>query len=142
MADIADMVHRSRATAQDVAAVAAAMQSVSQTLCEEIPNIVRIAVKADLREFPRYEVSLAARLEAGEGAVEVTVYDISQGGARISAMEKIAIGDQVTLTFSGMNAIAGQIVRNGDNYLGICFRPARLRPEELRDLVTKRSQAA
>jgi hypothetical protein len=33
-------------------------------------------------------------------------------------------------------------VRHGDNYLGVCFSPARLRPEELRDLVTKRSQAA
>ena len=142
MADIADMVHRSRATAQDVAAVAAAMQSVSQTLCEEIPDIVRKAVKADLREFPRYEVSLAARLEVGDRAVDVTVHDISQGGARICAVQKLGIGDQVALTFSGMNAIAGQIVRHGDNYLGVCFNPARLRPEELRDLVTKRSQAA
>ena len=142
MADIADMVHRSRTTAQDVAAVAAAMQSVSQTLCEEIPDIVRKAVKADLREFPRYEVSLTARLEVGDRAVDVAVHDISQGGARIGAVQKLAIGDQVALTFSGMNAIAGQIVRYGDNYLGVCFNPARLRPEELRDLVTKRSHAA
>ena len=142
MADIADMVHRSRATAQDVAAVAAAMQSVSQTLCEEIPDIVRKAIKADLREFPRYEVSLPARLEVGDRTVDVTVHDISQGGARIGAAQKLGIGDQVALTFSGMNSIAGQIVRHGDNYLGVCFNPARLRPEELRDLVTKRSQAA
>ena len=83
MADIADMVQRSRATAQDVAAVAAAMQSASQTLCEEIPDIVRKAVKADLREFPRYEVNLTARLDAGDRAVDVAVHDISQGGARI-----------------------------------------------------------
>jgi methyl-accepting chemotaxis protein len=142
MADIADMVSRSRTTAQNVAAVAAAMQSVSQTLCEEIPDIVRKAIKADLREFPRYEVSLAARLDAGDRAVDVTVHDISQGGARIGATLKIGVGDQVTLTFSGMNAIAGQIVRSDDNYLGVCFNPAQLRPEELRDLVTKRSQAA
>ena len=142
MADIADMVHRSRATAQDVAAVAAAMQSASQTLCEEIPDIVRKAVKADLREFPRYDVSLDARLEVGDRAIDVTVFDISQGGARICAVQKLGIGEQVALTFSGMNAITGQIVRHGDNYLGVCFNPARLRPEELRDLVTKRSQAA
>jgi hypothetical protein len=135
-------VHRSRATAQDVSAVAAAMQSVSQTLCEEIPDIVRKAVKADLREYPRYEVSLAARLDAGDRAIDVTVYDISQGGARISAAHKLGIGDQVSLTFSGINAIMGQIVRHDDNYVGVCFNPARLRSEELRDLVTKRSQAA
>ena len=142
MTDIADMVHRSRATAQDVAAVAVAMQSVSQTWCAEIPDIVRKAVKTDLREFPRYEVSLAARLDVGDRTVDVTVHDISQGGARIYAVQKVTTGDQVTLTFSGMNAISGQIVRHSDNEPGVCFSPARLRPEELRDLVTKRSQAA
>src|SRR6185437_15821166 len=103
MTDIADMVHRSRATAQDVAAMAAAMQSASQTLCEEIPDIVRKAIKADLREFPRYEVSLAARLEVGDWAVDVTVHDISQGGARIGAVQKLAVGDQVALTFADMH---------------------------------------
>ena len=63
MAGIADMVQHSRTTAQEVSAVAAAMQSTSQILCREIPDIVRKAVKADLREFPRYDVNLTARLE-------------------------------------------------------------------------------
>ena len=63
MAGIADMVHRSRASAQDVSAVAETMQSTSQILRREIPDIVRKAVNADLREFPRYDVKLTARLE-------------------------------------------------------------------------------
>src|ERR1035441_9862984 len=71
MAGIADMVQRSRATAQGVSAVAEAMQSTSQILCREIPDIVRKAVNADLREFPRYEVKLTARLERDDQVVEV-----------------------------------------------------------------------
>jgi len=41
------------------------MQSTSRALCQNIPEIVRKAIKADLREFPRYEVILSARLEFG-----------------------------------------------------------------------------
>ena len=142
MADIADMLHRSRATAENVAAVAAAMQSASHALCQEIPDIVRSAVTADLREFPRYEVNLAARLQFDDQAIDVLVHDISQGGARIGAVPKLGIGDQIALAFPGMNSIAGQVVRDAGEYIGVCFAPARLRPEELRDLVTKPAQAA
>jgi methyl-accepting chemotaxis protein len=48
MVGIADMVERSRATAQDVSAVAAQMHATSHTLCHEIPDIVRKAVMAEL----------------------------------------------------------------------------------------------
>ncbi len=141
MTGIADMVHHSRATAQEVSTVAAAMQSTSQTLCREIPGIVRKAVKADLREFPRYDVNMSARLEYGGGTVEVVVHDVSQGGARIDAVARLGVSDQITLTFPGMNAITGEIVRGGSQF-GVCFAPARLRPEELRDLVTAPERAA
>ena len=142
MAGIADMVERSRATAQDVSIVAADMQTTSQTLCREIPDIVRKAVKADLREFPRYAVSLLARLEHAGKTVEVAVHDVSEGGACIAAAGNLAIGDQVNLTFPGMKAISGSLTRNdGDNF-GVCFTPSRLRLEELRDLVTAPERAA
>jgi methyl-accepting chemotaxis protein len=141
MTGIADMVQHSRATAQEVSAVAAAMQSTSQTLCHEIPDIVRKAVKADLREFPRYDVNLSARLEFSGHVVEVAVHDVSQGGVRIDAVDRLGVGDQIALTFPGMKAIAGKIVRGGDQF-GVSFKPARLRPEELRNLVTAPEQAA
>ena len=112
MSGIAEMVHRSRATAAGRRRRSpAAMQETSQELCREIPEIVRKAVKADLREFPRYDVSLTARLDHGGRAVEVAVYDVSVGGARIGAVDGLAVGDQVALTFPGMKAIAGEIVR-------------------------------
>jgi len=142
MVAIADMVERSRATALDVSAVASDMQTTSHTLCREIPDIVRKAVKADLREFPRYEVNLTARLEYDGVVADVLVQDISAGGARIVVADNCSIGDHVTLTSVGMKAIAGTIVRNGGDNLGVCFAPSRLRAEELRDLVTARGQAA
>jgi hypothetical protein len=142
MAGIAAMVERSRATAQDVSAVASQMQATSLTLCGEIPDIVRKAVKADLREFPRYEVSLIARLEHNGEVADVAVRDISEGGARIEHARTLAVGAEVTLTFPGMKAIAGKIVRDGGDNCGVCFTPSRLRVEELRDLVTAQERAA
>ena len=142
MAGIADMVQRSQATAQGVSAIAESMQAASQLLCREIPGLVRKAVKADLREFPRYETKLSARLEHDEQAIEVTVHDISEGGARVDDVADLAVGDTVALTFAGMRPIAAEILRRSDDGLGLCFTPARLRLEELRDLVTAQERAA
>ncbi len=142
MADIAGMVERSRATAQDVSAVAAAMQETSQLLCRDIPEIVRKAVTADLREFPRYEVQFTARMDQNGATAAVTVYDISEGGARIGGPGHLCAGDVIGLTLPGIKAIAGTIMRNNDGMLGVCFMPSRLRPEELRDLVTAEPRAA
>jgi methyl-accepting chemotaxis protein len=141
MAGIADMVERSRATAQDVSAVATEMQATSHMLCREIPDIVRKAVKADLREYPRYEVHLAARLEHGGEITDVAVRDISEGGVRIDVVDKLAVGDQIALTFPGMKAIIGEIVRDDGDSFGVSFSPSR-RVEELRDLVTAPERAA
>ncbi|HEX5212324.1 MAG TPA: methyl-accepting chemotaxis protein [Pseudolabrys sp.] len=142
MAGIADMVHRSRSAAQDVSAVAETMQATSQSLCREIPDIVSRAVNAELREFPRYEVALTARLERNEQNDAVDVLDVSEGGARIAVLDGLAIGDQVALTFAGMKAIAAEVVRATGDGFGLCFKPARLRLEELRDLVTSHERAA
>lgn len=142
MAGIADMVHRSRVTAKDVSTVAETMQTTSQILCHEIPDIVRKAVHADLREFPRYEVNLHARLEWGDHARAVNVLDISEGGARLDAVDSLAVGDRVALTFTGMKAIDAAVVRETGDGFGLCFAPARLRIDELRDLVTSGARAA
>lgn len=103
---------------------------------------MRKAVNADLREFPRYEVKLTARLEHGDDVVEATVLDIIEGGVRIDVVETLTVGDQVALTFRGMKAITAEVMRNTDDGFGICFKPARLRLEELRELVTSQERAA
>ncbi len=140
MAGIADMVLRSRASAQEVSLVAGEMQAASQALCREIPDIVRMAVKADLREFPRYEVTLKAVLAFAGQNIETTVFDVSEGGARIATDIGFKVGDSVQITFKDMKPVIGQIVRDAGDSFGVCFSPARLRPEELRDLVTAQNK--
>ena len=142
MAGIAGMVERSRATALDVSKLAGVMQSTSAILFREIPDIVQRAVNADLREFPRYEVTMTARLERDGEVTEVAVQDVSEGGAQIGAVGKLGIGDHVALTFPGMKAITAEVVRSNGDSFGLCFTPARLRLEELRDLVTSQERAA
>lgn len=136
LAEIAEMVRGSCTGANDVSALATQMQATSQSLCREIPDLVRRAVKADLREFPRYEVKLTARLESGENESDVAVHDVSQSGARIAAEHGLRLGDRITLNLPGVSPISGEIVRDGGDNLGVSFSPAGLRPEELRDLVT------
>lgn len=139
---IAEMVERTRATALDVSEVAAAMQMTSTVLCREIPEIVRKAVRADLREFPRYEVRLPARAECDDKLTDIMMFDVSEGGARIGRADQFSVGRSVALTFSGMKPITGKIVRDAGDSFGVCFAPSRLRLEELRDLVTARPQVA
>jgi len=141
LSGIADMVERSRTTAQDVSAVATDMQETAQSLCREIPELVRRAVKADLREFPRYEVDFIARIERSGDVATVRVLDVSEGGVRVAGGH-LAVGEAVSLTFPGMKAIAGQVARSDSQSCGVAFTPARLQAEELRDLVTMQSRAA
>jgi hypothetical protein len=136
------MVQRSRSTALDVSVVAASMESTSQTLCREIPDIVRNAVTEDLREFPRYAVNLVARVEHEGLSFDVAVQDISEGGVRIATEANLAVGDRLAMTLPGMKTIAGEVARRGNANYGVCFVPARLRLEELRDLVTAKDRAA
>jgi len=133
---ILTMVMDSHAAAQQVSAVAGDIQFASQALRQEIPELVRAAVKADLREFPRYQVSFAARLQRGDEVFDVVVQDISEGGARIEHTNRLAVGEAVSLTFPDTNTITGEIVRDGGDNLGVEFKPSRLRLEELRNLVT------
>ena len=135
MAGIASMVERSRATAQNVSTVAIDMQATSLNLCGEIPEIVRNAVTADLREHPRYDVDLRARLDYNGSVSEVAVRDISEGGARIGATRALRVGGEIALTLPGMKPIAGRIIRADADNCGISFSPSLLRAEELRDLV-------
>src|SRR5690606_25546308 len=120
----------------EVSSVAAQMLATSDILCGHIPDIVRKAVKADLREFPRYDVSLSAAVLRDEQRLDTVVYDISEGGARIGAVPGLTLGEPVALMLPGLQPIAGEIVREAGNSWGVCFKPSRLRLDELRDLVT------
>ena len=86
MTGIAGMVTRSSTNAVEVARVAADMQRASEAVRAEIPEIVRAALRADLREHPRFDVDVAATVEFGGQKAAARVFDLSRGGARIAAI--------------------------------------------------------
>jgi methyl-accepting chemotaxis protein len=138
IAEASDALTSSAEGIREVAATADAIQDISDTLETSIPEMVHRAVKADLREHPRYNVELAATVTCRDRTVIARIFDVSEGGVRIERTEGAQIGDRMTLIFDGMRAIDGQIVREAsEDEFGVSFAPATLRLEELRDLVTQ-----
>jgi methyl-accepting chemotaxis protein len=137
MAEIARMVLRSTASASEVANVAMDMQRTSEVMRSNIPQILRKALRADLREYPRYDVDVKANLEANGRHCSVQVLDVSESGARIARVDGLAIGTHVVLTFGGLHPVKGTIVRaTEDGGFGLCFEPQKLKTEEVRRLIT------
>jgi methyl-accepting chemotaxis protein len=121
MAGIADMVTRSNANAVEVARVAAEMQRASETIRAEIPDIVRHALRADLREHPRFDVAVRGIVHADGTATAADVLDVSRGGARIAAIPGIAVGGAVTVTFEGLSPVRGQVMWVANGCFGVRF---------------------
>jgi methyl-accepting chemotaxis protein len=137
MAEIAEMVVSSTASASGVADVATEMQRTSELLRLTIPDIARRATHADLREYPRYNIDASATVEFAGRTVVATVYDISEAGARIENLPELAaVGTRLQMTFHGMHPVDGMVVRQGDDGIGICFEPQKLKTEEVRRLIT------
>ena len=78
LVEISGLLARSKASAGEFSTVATGMQESSRALCTTVPDIVRKAIKADLREFPRDEVDLTGHLEWSGGHADVRVFDISR----------------------------------------------------------------
>jgi len=150
IAQASDALTSSAEGLREVASTADAIQDISDTLGTSIPAMVQRAVKADLREHPRYTVDLTATVTWRDRTQTVRVFDVSEGGVRIACPPGVRIGDRLTVVFDGMRAIDGEIVREAsghdsdygsdhesDHEVGVSFVAAELRLEELRDLVTR-----
>jgi methyl-accepting chemotaxis protein len=135
MAEIVSMVVRSAASATDVADVAVDMERTSEAMRSEIPGIVRKALRADLREHPRYDIGAKANLGAGGHSINICVLDISESGARIAKVQGIEVGMTLTLTFRGLDPVAGKIVRASEDGFGVAFEPQKLKTEEVRRVI-------
>jgi methyl-accepting chemotaxis protein len=136
MAEIAGMVMQSSASASEVAQVAMSMHHVSETVRHEIPDLVRKSVRADLREYPRYDVHFSAVVEAGDDSRRLLVHDVSEGGARVEMVAGWQVGALVTVSLPGLDPVRATIVRDGRDGLGLSFEPSKLRPDEIRHLLT------
>jgi len=131
MSGIADMVTRSSANASEVARVAAEMQRASEAIRSEIPEIVRHALRADLREHPRFETDVTAAVDAAGAASRARVFDVSRSGARIAAIPRIAADGDVTVTFDGLRPVGGKVVWVANDCFGVRFEPSMLEVVEL-----------
>jgi methyl-accepting chemotaxis protein len=135
MTGIADMVTRSSTNAAEVARVAADMQRASETVRGEIPEIVRAALRADLRGHPRFDVDIGATVELGGRKVSARVFDVSRGGARIAAVPNISAGATVIVTFARMRPMTGKVAWIAGDCFGVRFEPAMLEAAELLSIV-------
>jgi methyl-accepting chemotaxis protein len=136
MAHIAELVTQSATGAIEIAAVATDMQRTSDALRVGIPDIARNATRADMRECPRYDVDMTARIEINGRNIVAHIHDISESGVRIAKMPQLAVGETVAVTFAGFHPVRGRIVRAHTETVGVCFEPQRLKTEEVRRLVT------
>jgi methyl-accepting chemotaxis protein len=135
MTEVADMVVRSSAGAIEMADVAVEMEHTSQALRVAIPEIARKATRADMREYPRYDIDGRARVEVAGRIHDCRILDISEAGARIGLLPGLVVGTKVVLNVAGLHPIAGTVVRVAEDSLGIYFEPQKLKTEEVRRLI-------
>ena len=136
MANIAALVDRSTACADEIANVASQVQHTSETMRAGIPDIARQATRADMREFARYDVSFLAQIEVNGHRLTARVHDISESGIRLDKLPELGTGARVVVTLTGLAPISGKVVREHENTVGVCFEPQRLKTDEVRRLIT------
>jgi methyl-accepting chemotaxis protein len=131
MTGIADMVTRSSANAAEVARVAAEMQQASETVRSEIPEIVRAALRADLREHPRFDVDVMATIDMRGAKTSARVFDLSRGGARIASVPQIAMEAEVSVALAGLRPLKAKVAWIAGGSFGVRFEPVMLEAGEL-----------
>src|SRR5215213_102290 len=134
MTGIAEMVTRSSTNAVEVARVAAEMQRASETVRAEIPEIVRTALRADLRGHARFDVNVTATIETGGHKTQARVFDLSRAGARVAAVPDILSGADVVVILHETRPLKGKIAWVGGGCFGVRFEPA-LEAAELLGLI-------
>src|SRR5215217_5363894 len=134
MTGIAEMVTRSSTNAVEVTRVAAEMQRASETVRAEIPEIVRTALRADLRGHARFDVNVTATIETGGHKTQARVFDLSRAGARVAAVPDILSGADVVVTLHETRPLKGKIAWVGGGCFGVRFDPA-LEAAELLGLI-------
>jgi methyl-accepting chemotaxis protein len=121
MSGIADMVTRSSVNASEVARVAVEMERASDAVRAEIPEIVRAALRADMREYPRFEVSISVVAEIAGSKATARLFDVSRSGARIASVPGVAVGATVSVGGDRLRSVSGKVVWVADGCFGVHF---------------------
>ena len=89
----------------------------------EIPEIVRAALRADLREHPRFDVEVSAMVERDGAKTAARVLDLSRGGARIASVPHVLAGDDVMIVLPGMRPAKAKVAWIAPDCFGVRFEP-------------------
>ncbi len=135
MAYIAGLVDRSTTRAAEIADVAMQMQHTSESLRVGIPNIARKATRAEMREFPRFDVDFTARVEVNGRSIVARIHDISESGVRLEKLPEFTVGAQLMVTIEGLHPVSGKVVRIHQRTVGVSFETQRFKTDEIRRLV-------
>jgi PilZ domain len=136
MAHIAELVDHSTTHAAAIAEVATQVQHTTESLRVAIPEIARRATRAEMREFPRFEVNFEARVEVNGQAIMARIHDISESGIRIEKLPQLTVGAPIVVSIEGVHPVRGRVVRAHEETVGVCFEPQRLKTDEVRRLIT------
>ncbi len=79
----------------------------------------------ETREHGRRQMLWSGVLQTARGPCACIVVDLSHGGARISGVVAVEIGQSVTLVVSGMGLYRGTVVWRESGSLGISFADQR-----------------
>jgi len=90
----------------------------------------------DARVAERRQTELRATARTADGRPDdVTVFDVSLSGFRISAVPDLAVGSQLTLGLSGVGTRRATVIRQAGDAMGCAFDEP-LSYAELRDALT------
>jgi multidrug resistance efflux pump len=137
-ADSAERAERMRASAD---AAAAALESVRGTMVRTVRECSEAVERRQTRRFP---MDLPAKLQWAGREQEVTLLDLSEGGAGLAGVPGLVSGTPVTLQLRGVaGVLTARVVEADQKRMGLAFQLAPAQQEALRAfLATQRRVAA
>jgi methyl-accepting chemotaxis protein len=138
MAQINEEASATGTTAHAVYDTAESLSRQSKELTTEISDFLQ-AMKAagDRREYERVATRLPATLHLGQLTRQVTVVDVSLGGARIDVAVDASTGTAVELRVDGWPPVRARVVGHGDAHTGLQFALDPATQARLRDVLPK-----
>jgi methyl-accepting chemotaxis protein len=134
-ADAADRAERMRGSAD---AAATALDEVRGTL---VRTVRECSAAVERRRSPRQALHMPAQLQWQGRTSEVTLLDLSEGGAGLAPVEGLAAGAEVRLMLRGM-ALPGRVVEVGHQRNSIVFALAPPQRDALQGFLTERRSRA
>ena len=144
---VSEQIDSVTAEAHNTESAVTEMQSVAGTVSEQIAELRSVMVRivrtssdaANRRHDPRFPLNMAATLVLNGSELQVTCLNLSLGGARIDAGQKLAAGANIVLRLAGLPDLSGTILQGGEQTnLRFAWQPDAA-PAPLRDLLHQKA---